>query len=181
MRSQCIDTSRWKYRGPAPLVPGNTPTKRFPIFSLRKRIYPSAAACLSPGPGREMRTCRAPSLRHPIISHDLIFATRNTKLAFHLRELQFATSARARHLRRSVLFPFIRFLSSPSRVIRFLSAEPPFGYFPICPHRPWTISTLLHFRVFVRPPFSPTVKRIDVAFCPASNEVSRGAPWVKSR
>lgn len=30
-------------------------------------------------------------LRYPIISRDLIFATRNSKLAFHLRELQFAS------------------------------------------------------------------------------------------
>lgn len=30
-------------------------------------------------------------LRYPIIFRDLIFATRNTKLAFHLRELQFAS------------------------------------------------------------------------------------------
>lgn len=37
-----------------------------------------------------MGTCRARPLRHPIIFHDLIFTTRNFKLAFHLLELQFA-------------------------------------------------------------------------------------------
>lgn len=96
------------------------------------------------------------SLRHPIISHDLIFTTRNTKLAFHLRELQFAASAR--HLRRPFSLPVHSFPFIPSRVIRFLSAEPavPVTFQSVLASRPppSTISALLRFRVFA-PPSSP--------------------------
>lgn len=141
--------------------PGNTSTKRFPIFSLRKRIYPSAAGCLSSASALRRDgnvPCAPSSLRHPIISHDLIFTTRNTKLAFHLRELQFAASA---HHLRPTRFSFRPFVSFHPLLVLFDSfrRSQPFGYFPICPRRPRTISALLRFRVSVRPPFSPTATR----------------------
>lgn len=57
-------------------------------------------------------------LRYPIISRDLIFATRNSKLAFHLRELQFASLYSPSP--RLTLHPFhVSFHFSPN-VVRFL-------------------------------------------------------------
>lgn len=113
------------------------------------------------------------SLRHPIISHDLIFATRNTKLAFHLRELQFAASAR--HLRRPVSLSVHSFPFIPSRVIRFLSAEQPFGYFPICPRRFLDHIGFITFSRLRPSTIFADGERIDVAFCPASNEICEGS------
>lgn len=62
-------------------------------------------------------------LRHPIISHDLIFTTRNTKLAFHLRELQFAASAARFSFRSFVSFhPFSCYsISFGGAAVRLLS------------------------------------------------------------
>jgi len=121
IRTQRILTHTLEISYGIPRISRNTSTKRFPIFSLRKRIYPWRPCLFGQ---EELRWERAvcASLRHPIISHDLIFTTRNTKLAFHLRELQFA--AFARHLRRPFLFSVHSFPFIPSRVIRFLSAEP---------------------------------------------------------
>lgn len=69
-------------------------------------------------------------LRYPIIPCDLIFATRNSKLAFHLRELQFASSRLPSPRHPRLPLPFSRFFSSfPTLFHSFWS----FGYFPICP------------------------------------------------
>jgi len=156
-----IDTSRWKHVSAgtsAPLVIRRQSGFQFSRYE-RESIHPQP--CLL---RRDGDVPCAPSLRHPIISHDLIFTTRNTKLAFHLRELQFAASAR--HLRRpfSLLvhsFPFI-----PSRVIRFLLAEPavPVTFQSVLaiprPYRLYYVfaSSLHHLRRW---------RCIDVAFCPA--------------
>lgn len=117
---------------------------------------------------REIETRRATTpLRHPIIFHDLIFTTRNSKLAFHLRELQFAAGAAsvAPVSLSAHSFPFI-----PIRTLfdSFRRDSRPVTFQSVAgPHRLYYVSRVF-FAVFLRRPFSPIVHRPKRAvFCPA--------------
>lgn len=114
-------------------IPRNTPTKRFPIF-------PVAKDSIRPRGGHVRWERAARPLRHPIIFHDLIFTTRNFKLAFHLRELQFA-ALRPPALSSTPLSISLS-VRSPSFHPLPMCCSIPFRRsgrsvtFPICPRRP---------------------------------------------
>lgn len=113
-------THRWKYRT-APRISRNTSTKQFPIFSLRKRIYPRRPCLFGPRWDGNV-PCAPRVVTTPNNFPWSYFHNKKHQIGFPLTR---ASICRLRAppsppVSLSVhSFPFI-----PSRVIRFLSAEP---------------------------------------------------------
>lgn len=125
---------RWKSLGCIRPDSHNTPTKRFPIFSLRK--------ILSVRDRAEMGTCRA-TVTTPNNFPWSYFHNKKLEIGFPLTRASICRlRARCRPLPRPFLFPFAPFSSSPDASFDLFRS---FGYFPICPRRPWTISGFITF------------------------------------
>lgn len=129
---------RWKSHRLHPADSHNTPTKRFPIFPLRKILSVRVRVRWE----RAARTVTTPNnFPWSYFQQQETSNWLSTYPSFNLPPPR----PRCRPLPCPFLFPSVRSLSSSLHVSfdSFRSSS----YFSICPRRPWTISALLRFRI----------------------------------